>query len=266
MGKTIGIVSLKGGVGKTSSVVSLGAALASFGKRVLLVDSNFSAPNLGIHLNLINPERTLNQVMEKIISPKDAVHTLENFDVLPSSMSGPVITNPLKLKDRLKSLKDEYDFIILDSSPALNEETLATMLASDQLFVVTTPDYSTLSTTLKAITLAKKRGTDIGGIILNKVYGKDFELSFDDIEKTAEVPIIAVVPHEVNVLESQANFTPITKFKPFSEVSDEFKKLAASLIGKKYKPFRFSRLFSWILPKKQEINRTIFYDRVVNSQ
>ena len=57
MGKIIGVLSLKGGVGKTSSVVSLGAALSHFGKRVLLVDANFSTPNLGIHLDVVNPEK-----------------------------------------------------------------------------------------------------------------------------------------------------------------------------------------------------------------
>ena len=55
MGKTIGIVSLKGGVGKTTTVVSLGAALAEIGKKVLLIDGNLYSPTLGLHLNIIDP-------------------------------------------------------------------------------------------------------------------------------------------------------------------------------------------------------------------
>ena len=60
--KVIGIISLKGGVGKTSSVANLGAALTEFGKKVLVVDANFSAPNLGLHLGLTNPEIKLHDV------------------------------------------------------------------------------------------------------------------------------------------------------------------------------------------------------------
>ena len=59
MGKTIGIVSLKGGVGKTTVVAALGGALSRLGKKTLVVDGNLSSPNLGLHLNIVNPERTL---------------------------------------------------------------------------------------------------------------------------------------------------------------------------------------------------------------
>ncbi|MCH8872918.1 AAA family ATPase, partial [candidate division KSB1 bacterium] len=56
--KTIGILSIKGGVGKTSTVAALGAAIAGFDKKVLLIDGNFSAPNLGLHLGIVNPKVT----------------------------------------------------------------------------------------------------------------------------------------------------------------------------------------------------------------
>ena len=63
-GKIIGIISLKGGVGKTSSVANLGAVLASeFNKKVLVVDANFSAPNLGLHLGLVEPKVTIHDVL-----------------------------------------------------------------------------------------------------------------------------------------------------------------------------------------------------------
>ena len=55
MAKIIGVLSLKGGVGKTSVVSSLGDALSDFGKKVLLVDANYSAPNLGLHFNIVDP-------------------------------------------------------------------------------------------------------------------------------------------------------------------------------------------------------------------
>lgn len=261
MGKTIGVLSLKGGVGKTSVVAALGDAIAGFDKKVLLVDGDLSAPNLGLHLNIIDPEITLHHVLARKANISDSIHQLDNFDMIPSSIFCRLNINPLLLKDKIKNLKRKYDVILIDSSPSLGDETLAVMLASDELLVVTTPDYPTLSTTLKAVKLAKQRGSPISGLILNKVYNKNFELSIDHIEKTAEVPIIAVIPHDINILRALSEFTPSTIHKPRSEASIEYKKLGAILIGKKYKPYRFKDLFR-IGPKRQEINREIFYERI----
>lgn len=257
----IGIVSLKGGVGKTSTVVSLGHAISDFGKKVLLIDGNFSAPNLGIHLDVIDPEITLHHVLNRKVNAKDAIHKFENFDLLPASVSNKIIINPLKLKDRIKNLKSKYDIILIDSSPSLNEETLAVILASDELIVITTPDLPTLSNTLKAVKLAKKRDTPIIGLVLNKVHNKNFEFSIDDIEKTTNVPVMAVIPYDINILKALSEFTPSTLYKPNSEGSLEFRKLAATLIGEKYKPSKLKNLFK-ITPKRQDINREIFYKRV----
>lgn len=260
MGKTFGVVSLKGGVGKTSVVSALGAAIAGFNKKVLLVDGNFSAPNLGLHLNVVNPEVTLHHVLSGDSNIREAVHQVGNVDMIPSSIFGRNI-NPLKLKDKLKFLKRKYDIVLLDSSPALNEETLGVMLASDGLLAVTTPDHPTLGMTLKAIKLARQRETPIEGLILNKVNNKNFELSVDDIEDTAEVPVMAVIPHDINILRSLSEFTPSTIHRPNSEASKEFKRLAATLIGKKFRPFSLKNFFR-ITPKRHEINREIYYKRV----
>ena len=151
--------------------------------------------------------------------------------------------------------------IILDSSPLLNEETLAVMLASDSILVVTTPDIPTLATTMKAVKTAKQRGVPINGIILNKVHNRNFELSIEDVEKTADVPVVAVIPYDINSLRALSEFTPSTSFKPNSESSQEYRKLAATLIGEKYRPFRWREIFR-INPTRQEINREIFYERV----
>jgi len=262
MGKTIGIVSLKGGVGKTSIVAALGGAFSKLGKKVLLVDGSLSSPNLGLHLNIVDPEKTLHDVLNRTASMKDAIYSYDNFDILPASIFGNIEVNPLKLKDHLKGIKKNYDVIVLDSSPSLNEETLGVILASDEILVVTTPDYPTMSTSLKAAKLAKQRGTPISGIILNKVHKKDFELSMDDIEATLEIPVLAVIPHDLDVLRALSNMEPSTTYKPGSEGSEEIMKLAASLTGEKYRKNAFMNFFNNIFPTRQDINREIFYKRV----
>lgn len=263
MGKTIGILSLKGGVGKTSAVLSLGSAIAEFGKRVLLIDGNFSAPNLGIHLNVIEPESTIHHVLNGDQNIEDAIVTLENFnfDLIPASIVYHSQINPFKLKDKIKLLKDRYDVILIDSSPALNDETLSVMLASDEIFIVTTPDYPTLSMTLKAIKDAKKRGVRINGLILNKVYNKPFELSIGDIEKTSETPVMAVIPVDIDVAKSVSRFSSPFSYNPQSQGSREYRKLAGVIIGEKYQPNFFQRLFHFV-PRRQDVNRELFYERV----
>jgi MinD-like ATPase involved in chromosome partitioning or flagellar assembly len=117
--------------------------------------------------------------------------------------------------------------------------------------------------TLKAIKVAKKQGSPITGLILNKVYGKNFELSLEDVEKTSEVPVLAMIPHDVNVLKSQSQFIPAPNFRPKSDVSIEFMKLAGCLVGEKYDaPFRIKDLFKGPEPRKQDINRDLFYQSV----
>ncbi len=207
MGKSIGVVSLKGGVGKTSVVVALGSAIAGFDKKVLLVDGNLSAPNLGMHFKIINPEKSLHNVLNREIHAKDAVHNLENIDVIPASIFTNEQINALKLKDRMNYLKRKYDYILYDSSPALNDETLGVMMASDGLLVVTTPDYPTLSLTIKAVNLAKQNGTPIDGLIINKVHKKKFEIPVEKVEETIEVPVMAVIPYDINVLMALSEFT-----------------------------------------------------------
>ena len=261
MAKIIGILSLKGGVGKTSVVSSLGDALAGFGKKVLLVDANYSAPNLGIHWNIINPQVTLHNVLSRTANIKDAIHSVNNVDIIPSSIFAKTQINPFLLKDKISQVKRKYDFILLDSAPAVNDDVLSVILASNSLIFVTTPDYPTLSSTLKSIKVAKNRGAAIDGLILNKVHNKDFEISIDDIEKTIEAPVLAVIPYDIKVLESLSKFIPFTSHKPRAEGSIEYKKLAGVFTGQKYKTFNLKNIFSFT-PKRQDVNRELFYQRV----
>lgn len=255
MSKVIGVISLKGGVGKTSSVANLGAVLANdFSKKVLVIDANFSAPNLGLHLGLVNPEVTVHDVLLNRANAKEAIYEHEaGFHLMPGAYVSKMV-NPHRLKHKISNLKEQYDVVLIDSSPNLNEEMLATMLASDELLVVTTPDYPTLSTTLRAVRLAKQRKTPITGLVLNRVRNKKFELSIDDIEDAAQVPVLSVLPEDINVLEALAKTKPVVLHKPKANVSIEYTKLAACLIGEKYEDPRLwskiKALFRRDIPKE----------------
>lgn len=240
--KVFGVIALKGGVGKTTVATNLGAALADeFQKKVLIVDANFSTPHLGLHVGLINPRHNLHSALTDQCSIHEAVYQHElGFHVIPGKLA-PSLINPFSLKEKLDELKEMYDVIIIDSSPSLNEEMAATMEAADELLVVSSPDYPTLSSTLHAINIAKEKGVDIRGIILNKVRKKRFELGQRDITQASEVKVLASLPDSLKVLAATSKMTPVVNFAPNQDISHMYKILAGSLVDEKYKKSLFSK-------------------------
>ncbi len=262
-GKTIGIISIKGGVGKTTTVSNLGAVLAkNFGKRVLLVDANFSAPNLGLHLGLVNPMPSLSEVMKDQADVTEAIYSHElGFDILPTALMGGKV-KPFKLRSKINKLKNFYDVILIDSSPTLNEEILSTMIASDKLLVVSSPDYPTMSCTMHAIKVAMKKKTPIMGLILNKVRNKKFELSVSDVQETAGVPVLAVLNDDIKILEALAYSMPASSHSPKRGFAHEYRHLAASIIGESYYDKRLLQRIKGAFQKDSipKMNRKVLLD------
>ncbi len=261
MGKIIGIISIKGGVGKTTTVTNLAAVLNhDFQQKVLLIDANFSAPNVAYHLGIEDIQFSIHDVLNDKIPASEAIIThKEGFDVLPSVMKTSSV-NVFDLKKKISHLKDKYDVIILDSSPSLTDEILATMIASDELYVVSSPDIPTLKCTVNAVKAAQKKKVPIKGIILNKVKHKVFEVSVEQLEQAAGIPVLAVLPDDDNVLEALSKTTTAAVYKPQKDFSVEYKKLAGALINQEYHDARLiSRIKTMFSkPSREEINRAAF--------
>lgn len=259
--KIIGFISIKGGVGKTTTVSNLGLILAKdFKKKVLVVDANFSGPNLALHFGFNKMGNTLHDVLEGKVRLHKAIyeHTT-GLHLLPSSLYSRKV-NYNKFHQYIASLRSFYDLILIDSSPALNEEMLATIMASDELFVITTPDYVTLASTMHAVKVARQKRTYISGIILNKVKGKKYELSLESIQDSTKVPIVSVLNDDEKLLEALAQNKPLTHLRPNNDVAVEYKKLAAALMGERYKDTRLKTAMKNLFSKKvsqDEVNRAI---------
>ena len=258
--RIIGFISVKGGVGKTTTVANLGFILANeFKKKVLVVDGNFSGPSLALHFGFTKPKYTLHDVLEKKVGLHKAIYEHSSgMHLLPSSLLSRKV-DVVKFGKYLASLRPYYDVILVDSSPALNDEMIATINASDELFVITTPDYVTLASTMNAVRTAKEKRTYISGLIMNKVKGKKFEIGMDEIQGATRVPVVSVLYDDEKLLHSLARSVPLSAYSGNRTVV-EYKKLAAALVGEKYEDGRILARVSNVFGKKlnqDEINRAI---------
>jgi septum site-determining protein MinD len=255
MGKTIGLISLKGGVGKTTLSAAIASNLANdYGKKVLLVDANYSAPNLGLHMDIVSPEGSVHDVLagNKISS---AIHEKFGVDVIPGDFLYSRKINPLKLRNRLAYVKKKYDYIVIDSSPSLNEEVLSTMLASDELLVVTTPDYPTLSCSMKAAKLAKQRNRPIAGMIINRVDKPLHELTLEEVQESTGIPVVAKIREDKSVKRALFERVPATLHKRRSKFSKEVNRLCSALAGEDEKRGIVSSVFKGM--RQERVNREV---------
>lgn len=232
MTQIISFVSGKGGVGKTTLVSNLGAALAQLGKQVLVIDGNLSGANLGIHLGLSNfYPFSLNDVLKGNVSLTHAVyrHYL-GFDVIPASMVD-IDVNPRRMKYVLSDVVGKKDFILIDSAAGIDNEVRASIEASDKVIIVTNPELPAIVDALRVKALAEKHKRDVLGVVINKVRKEKFELTDREVEEILGLNVIGKIPHHKKVRESIAIKNPVFSYSPYSPVSAEVKKLSYLLAG-----------------------------------
>jgi len=257
MVKSIGIIAIKGGVGKTSISASLAADLANRQrKKVLLVDANYSAPNLGLHMDIVEPVKTIHDVLSGKADISHAIHRRYGVDVIPGSFIYNKGINHFKLKGRIGKIKENYDFVIIDSSPSMNDEILSAMLASDNLFVVTTPDYPTLTCSLKAAKLAKERGVPISGLIINKIRSPKYEINLEEIEDAIGIPVVARIKDDSAMVKSLFTRIPASIYDKHSNFAKEIMRFSDALAGKPTKMPFWKKMFSFGVGK-EEVNRQV---------
>ena len=241
MTQVIGIIALKGGVGKTTCTAAIGSALAyTFGKKVLLIDANFSAPSLGFYFDIINPKKTIHDVLHKKTSIQNTIHEYErNIHIVPAALMCERIKNVNLLKDQIDKVKNEYDIVLIDSSPHLGNEIFSTINASDSVYTITTPDIPSLSTTLRLLQILRGKKTFTSGIILNKVKNANYELQRKEIEKTTDCDVAGVIPYDKKVEMAMHIPSPLHKIYPKSSAAIAFNSIAAEIIDEEYEDSRF---------------------------
>jgi pilus assembly protein CpaE len=254
MTNILAFVSIKGGVGKTTLALETASSLVhDFNKKVLLVDANLSAPNIGLYLDLTK-ESTLHHALDGTLL-HNVIYEAHGIDVIPASLNYENEVDPFKLKKILNKFKPGYDFIILDSSPNY-EELKPIVAAADKIFLVTSPDNVTLTTTLKAAQIAKNQDTPIEGIIINRIRSPKHEYNLNEIEKISSLPVLAKIKDHKKIAEATNLKTPITLLDSANIISREIKKFASALCGSPEKEGWFQKLIPLKnILQKEKVNR-----------
>ncbi|MCC5994421.1 MAG: cell division ATPase MinD [Candidatus Aenigmarchaeota archaeon] len=233
----IGIISAKGGVGKTTVTSNLASALVKFfGKRVLAVDGNITTPNLGIHFGMLSQENTLTEVLEDKIDITQAIYIHPSgVHIIPASLSA-MVEHPdtSKLKEKIDKVKDNYDFVLIDGAAGIGREVISTIKASDQILLVSNPDMAAIISGLKAKKIVHALNVPLRGLVLNKVEGKEHEMKLEQIEELTEARIIGQIPFDKKVIESISKMTPVVLLDGRTRASRSFKKLAAEITEEFY--------------------------------
>ena len=237
MSRIIVITSGKGGVGKTTTAVNLGAAINFFNKDVLVVDGNLSTPNVGVILGSSEVPINLNHVLSKKADLLEAVYEHDSgLKIMPSSLS---IKELKKIKpEKMKSLKSELkrlgDYIILDSAAGLGIEANSAIETADELILVTNPEMPAITDALKTIKLAEEKKVKIKGIIITRVKKNKSEMQPDVVKDMLEVPILGSVPEDDITQEALNLKDALVNTHPKSNSARAYKEIAAKLIGVDY--------------------------------
>lgn len=249
MSKLVSVHSYRGGTGKSNTTANLAATLAKYGKRVAVIDTDIQSP--GIHVLFGFQEEqvatTLNDylwgrrsISEVACDVTSALGPLGNNGgqvfLVPSSTRAEDIARILRegydieyLSQGLQSLIDELnlDYLLVDTHPGLNEETLLSISVSDVLFLILRPDAQDYQGTAVTVDVARKLQVPALFMLVNKV-PPFFDLNElkTKIEATYDASVVGVLPHsdEMMVLASSGLFVVDYPEDPVSQTFDQIVK------------------------------------------
>src|SRR3989338_6535203 len=234
MAKLITITSGKGGVGKTTTAINIGAALNAFGKDVIILDANLTTPNVGLHLGAPIVPVSLNHVLLGKAKIADAIYEHESgTKIIPSSLSVRELRriNHSKLKEVGKKLRKIADYIIFDSAAGLGEEAIAALESGDELIIVTNPEIPAVTDALKTSKVIEELGKSVKGVIVNRVRGNKTEMPVRNIRDMLELPILGVVPEDKNMQKALMMKDALVHTHPKSKAARAYREIAARIIG-----------------------------------
>ncbi|MDP3918857.1 MAG: cell division ATPase MinD [Nanoarchaeota archaeon] len=232
--RILGLLSGKGGVGKTSSSINLGAALNHFGKDVIVIDGNLSTPNVGLHLGVPTVPINFHDVLKGKNKINESLYSHPSgLKFIPGSLSISDMQG-LNLKKFGDIRKLDADFILLDGAAGLGGEAIKVMENSDELIIVTNPELPALTDALKTIKLAEELGKDVLGVLVTRVKKDDLDISIRNVEALLERPVLGVIGEDDNIRVSLSMKDAVVHTHPSTLASKGYFRLAANIAGVAY--------------------------------
>lgn len=251
MGKTIAVANQKGGVGKTTTTVNLGACLASLGKRVLCIDLDPQGhTSIGFGIEKERLDRTVyGLLMGKGLAREAVLPTaVDRLYILPANIQLaaaevellPELAREVRLRDAIADIKDQYDFILMDCPPSLGQLTVNALAAADSVLVPIQGEYLSLEgmalllNTIRAIKERVNPGLRLEGILLTMFDGRTNLGSqvADEVRKHFGDRVYEVtVPRNVRLSEAPSHGQPIINYDPRSRGAEAYLQLAKEVIA-----------------------------------
>ncbi|GIN40039.1 MULTISPECIES: ParA family protein [Heyndrickxia] len=250
MGKIISIANQKGGVGKTTTSVNLGACLAYIGKKVLLVDIDPQGnATSGAGIDKGEVQQCIYDVLVDDVDIKDVIKPteVERLYSVPATiqLAGaeielvPTISREVRLKRALETIKEEYDFIIIDCPPSLGLLTINALTASDAVLIPVQCEYYALeglSQLLSTVRLVQKHLNHdlmIDGVLLTMLDART-NLGIqviDEVKKYFQDKVYrTIIPRNVRLSEAPSHGEPIIIYDSKSRGAEVYLDLAKEVV------------------------------------
>jgi chromosome partitioning protein len=252
MGKIIAISNQKGGVGKTTTTINLGASLAALEFKTLIVDADPQANSTsGLGYNPKDMENSIYECMVDGLQVKDIlIHTdLPYLDLVPSHIDlvGAEVeminlkNREEKMREALMPLKNDYDFIIIDCSPSLGLITINSLVAADSVIIPVQCEYFALEglgkllNTIKIIQSRLNTNLEIEGILLT-MYDLRVRLANQVVEEVTshfqQLVFETIIPRNIRLSESPSFGVPAIAHDAESKGATSYLNLAKEILVK----------------------------------
>jgi len=251
MARVIAVANQKGGVGKTTTSVNLGACLATLGKRVLLIDIDPQGNTTsGIGINKADVRYDIYDVLINEVSPTEAIvpTEVENLSILPATiqLAGAEIelvttmSREVRLRQALQGLQKQYDYMIIDCPPSLGLLTINALTASHSVLIPIQCEYYALeglSQLLNTIRMVQKHlntSLEIEGVLLTMLDART-NLGLQVIEEVKkyfrEKVYATIIPRNVRLGEAPSHGQSIIQYDPRSRGAEVYLELAKEVVG-----------------------------------